>query len=86
VARYTARRLLQAIIVIFGITIAAFSINFLAGDPTYVLIGDMRGMTEEDIQAFRHRMGFDPEKFTYIFSQISSAHDRSDWVAIQACY
>jgi peptide/nickel transport system permease protein len=73
VARYTARRLLQAIIVIFGITIAAFSINFLAGDPTYVLIGDMRGMTEEDIQAFRHRMGFDRPILVQYFDWLKNA-------------
>ena len=72
-ARYTARRLLQAIIVIFGITIAAFSINFLAGDPTYVLIGDMRGMTEEDIQAFRHRMGFDRPILVQYFDWLKNA-------------
>jgi peptide/nickel transport system permease protein len=59
VTQYVIRRLLQAVIVVFGVTIAAFSINFLAGDPTYVLIGDMRGMTQDDIQAFRERMGFD---------------------------
>ncbi len=57
--QYVIRRLLQAVIVVLGVTIAAFSINFLAGDPTYVLIGDMRGMTHEDVQEFRHRMGFD---------------------------
>ncbi|MEN6299740.1 MAG: ABC transporter permease [Anaerolineaceae bacterium] len=73
VARYTTRRLLQAIIVIFGITIAAFSINFLAGDPTYVLIGDMRGMTEEDIQAFRHRMGFDRPILVQYFDWLKNA-------------
>jgi peptide/nickel transport system permease protein len=65
--------LLQAIIVIFGITIAAFSINFLAGDPTYVLIGDMRGMTEEDIQAFRHRMGFDRPILVQYFDWLKNA-------------
>ena len=56
---YAIRRLLQAVIVIIGVTMAAFSINFLAGDPTYVLMGDMRGRSRADIQEFRHRMGFD---------------------------
>ncbi len=58
-SHYLIRRLLQALIVVIGVTIAAFAINFLAGDPTYVLIGDIRGMTQQDIQDFRHRMGFD---------------------------
>lgn len=57
--RYTIRRLLEAVIVIIGVTIAAFSISFLAGDPTYIYIGEMKGLTPEDVQAFRHRMGFD---------------------------
>jgi peptide/nickel transport system permease protein len=56
---YTIRRFLQAILVILGVTIAAFSINFLAGDPTYALLGDLRGLSNQDIQDFRHRMGFD---------------------------
>jgi ABC-type dipeptide/oligopeptide/nickel transport system permease component len=57
--QYTVRRLLQAIIVLFGVTIVTFSVNFLAGDPTYTLLGDVRGMTQEQIDAFRHKMGFD---------------------------
>ena len=52
---------------------AAFSINFLAGDPTYVLIGDMRGMTEQDIQEFRHRMGFDRPVPVQYFDWLSKA-------------
>jgi peptide/nickel transport system permease protein len=56
---YIIRRFLQAILVILGVTIAAFSINFLAGDPTYALLGDLRGLSNQDIQDFRHRMGFD---------------------------
>ena len=57
--QYIIRRMFQAVFVILGVTMAAFAINFLAGDPTYVLIGNMRGMTRQDIQDFRHRMGFD---------------------------
>lgn len=71
--QYVIRRMLQAILVIFGVTIAAFSINFLAGDPTYVLIGDMRGMTQEDIQAFRHRMGFDRPVTVQYFDWLGKA-------------
>jgi peptide/nickel transport system permease protein len=71
--QYVIRRFLQAILVIIGVTIAAFGINFLAGDPTYVLIGDMRGMTSEDIQEFRHRMGFDRPIPVQYFDWFSSA-------------
>nr|HPL58576.1 ABC transporter permease [Flexilinea sp.] len=39
----------------------------------YVLIGDMRGMTEEDIQAFRHRMGFDRPILVQYFDWLKNA-------------
>lgn len=70
---YTIRRLLQAVIVIIGVTMAAFSINFLAGDPTYVLMGDMRGRSRADIQEFRHRMGFDRPIPVQYFEWLSKA-------------
>lgn len=71
--QYTIRRLLQAIIVLFGVTIVAFGVNFLAGDPTYTLLGEVRGMTEADIQAFRHRMGFDRPVPVQYFDWLSNA-------------
>lgn len=71
--QYVIRRLLQAVIVIIGVTMAAFGINFLAGDPTYVLIGDMRGMTQADIQDFRERMGFDRPIPVQYFDWLSKA-------------
>jgi len=60
VTRYVVRRLLQAIVVVFGVSLISFSIIFLTGDPTYLLLGDVSGgMTKEQIDEFRHRMGFD---------------------------
>jgi len=56
---YVARRLLQSILVIFGVTIIAFSVIFLTGDPTYLLLGEGGGLTEEQVAEFRHQMGFD---------------------------
>ena len=71
---YTIRRLLQAIIVVIGVTIVAFSINFLAGDPTLVILGgEPRGMTREDIDAFRHEMGFDRPVLVQYFDWLGSA-------------
>jgi len=32
--RYVARRLLQTLVVVFGVSIAAFGMSFLTGDPT----------------------------------------------------
>jgi ABC-type dipeptide/oligopeptide/nickel transport system permease component len=49
---------LQGLIVIIGVTMIAYGVLFLTGDPTYLLL-DVRGMTDEQIAAFRSRMGFD---------------------------
>ena len=58
--RYVVRRLLQAVIVVFGVSIAAFGMSFLTGDPTEVILGDGADrMSVEEIQAFRVKMGFD---------------------------
>jgi peptide/nickel transport system permease protein len=58
--RYVVRRLLQSIVVVFGVSIVAFGMTFLTGDPTEVILGDRADqMSTEDIQAFRVRMGFD---------------------------
>ncbi len=54
---YIVRRLAQAIIVVFGVSIMAFGLMFLTGDPSSVMIGD--DWTTEQVAEFRHRMGFD---------------------------
>jgi peptide/nickel transport system permease protein len=58
--RYVIRRLLQSIVVVFGVSVVAFGMTFLTGDPTEVILGDRADqMSIEDIEAFRARMGFD---------------------------
>src|SRR6476660_8723501 len=58
--RYIIRRLLQAIVVVFGVSVAAFGMSFLTGDPTEVILGDGADrMTVAQIQEFRTKMGFD---------------------------
>ena len=57
--RYMARRLLQSVVVIFGVTLIAFGVMFLSGDPTYLLLGEVGGLSEEQIAEFRSQMGFD---------------------------
>lgn len=76
--RYIIRRLLEAVVVVFGVTVAAFSISFLSGDPTYILIGETKGLTQEDIQAFRHRMGFDRPVAVQYFDWLNKAI-HGDW-------
>lgn len=56
---YLIRRLLQTILVMLGVTAIAFGAMFLNGDPTLLLLGETKGMTQADIEAFRHEMGFD---------------------------
>lgn len=56
--RYIANRVFQALIVIFVVTIIAFSLVRIApGDPAQLMLGDLA--TEEDIQATREYLGLD---------------------------
>jgi peptide/nickel transport system permease protein len=58
--RYVARRLLQSVFVVFGVSIVAFGLLFLTGDPTEVILGDSADrMTVSQIQDFRVKMGLD---------------------------
>ncbi|MEM7129420.1 MAG: nickel ABC transporter permease [Chloroflexota bacterium] len=57
---YIIRRLLQTLLVIFGVSIVSFGLMFLTGDPTELLLGAGADfMTHEEIEAYRHAMGFD---------------------------
>ncbi len=57
---FIVRRLLQTIIVVFGVSIMAFGLMFLTGDPTEVLLGEGADtMTVEEINEYRHKRGFD---------------------------
>jgi peptide/nickel transport system permease protein len=72
--RYVVRRLLQSIVVVFGVSIVAFGMNFLTGDPTEVILGDRADqMSVEDIQAFRVRMGFDRPWYVQYFDFVINA-------------
>jgi len=72
--RYVVRRLLQSIVVVFGVSIVAFGMTFLTGDPTEVILGDRAyQMSIEDIQAFRTRMGFDRPWYVQYFDFVFSA-------------
>ncbi len=54
---YIARRLLQSILVLLGVTLLSFLTLHLAGDPTYLYVSE-RASTEE-IEMTRQRLGFD---------------------------
>jgi len=53
---YLARRLLQSLLVLVGVSFVVFAILFLTGDPALVLLPP--DASAADIAAFRERMGF----------------------------
>ncbi|MCB2130710.1 MAG: ABC transporter permease [Rhodobacteraceae bacterium] len=55
--RFIIKRLSLAILVALTVSVIAFSLTFLAGDPAVALAGD--GATAADIEALRARYGFD---------------------------
>ena len=55
--QYIVRRLLQSIIVIFGVTLLSFLTLHLAGDPTYFYVSERA--SEEEINETRIKLGFD---------------------------
>jgi len=61
---YIARRLLQTIIVILGVTLLAFASLHLSGDPTALYVNERA--SKEEIERVRHILGFDrplPEQY-----------------------
>jgi peptide/nickel transport system permease protein len=57
---YLIRRLLQTFIVVFGVSVIAFGLMFLTGDPAVVMLGSgAELMTQKQIDDFRHARGFD---------------------------
>ena len=64
--RYIARRAAQGAIVLLGVSVIVFSLMHLAGDPVAVLLP--LDTPPEQIDAFRHEMGFDrPVPVQYLF-------------------
>ena len=70
---FLVRRLLQTIVVMIGVTAISFGAMFLKGDPTLMLLGETRGMTQADVDAFRQRMGFDRPVIVQYFDWLSQA-------------
>jgi peptide/nickel transport system permease protein len=57
VVQYVVRRILQSAVVVVGVSVLSFWVMFLNGDPTSVMVPS--NWTTQQIQAFRHQMGFD---------------------------
>jgi len=72
--RYVIRRLLQSVIVVFGVSVVAFGMLFMTGDPTEVILRDAADhMTVEQIQEFRVKMGFDRPWYVQYLSFVGNA-------------
>jgi peptide/nickel transport system permease protein len=69
--RYLIRRLLQALLVVFGVSIVSFGMMFLSGDPASAMAGD--NWTREQIEDFRQQMGFDRPWYVQYGDFLSSA-------------
>jgi peptide/nickel transport system permease protein len=61
---FIARRLVQSVIVIIGVTLITFTALQMSGDPTYLYVSERA--TEAEIQRTREALGFDrplPEQY-----------------------
>jgi ABC-type dipeptide/oligopeptide/nickel transport system permease component len=58
---FLLRRLLQSLVVLFGVSFVVFAILFLTGDPALVLLPP--DATPEDVRRFREVMGFNDPFF-----------------------
>jgi ABC-type dipeptide/oligopeptide/nickel transport system permease component len=65
---YLTRRLLQTILVIFGVTLLSFITLHLAGDPTYLYVSERA--SEEEIAETRAKLGFDRPLYEQYLSYV----------------
>ena len=54
---YLTRRLVQSVIVVFGVTVITFLALHIGGDPTYLYVSERA--SQEEIAATRAKLGFD---------------------------
>ena len=69
-AQYIIRRLLQAVLVIFGVVTVVFVILHLTGDPVRLMLGDQA--SEADITSVRHQLGLDRPVYQQYFAYLGS--------------
>jgi peptide/nickel transport system permease protein len=86
---YIIRRLLHGVLVLFGVSVIVFLLMHLGGDPVAVLLP--LDAPPEQVEAFRHEMGFDrplPVQYFYFLSRAVrgdfgySYHYRTDAMSI----
>ncbi|MEM6285191.1 MAG: ABC transporter permease [Chloroflexota bacterium] len=62
---FIIRRLLQSLVVIWGVTLLTFFTLHLAGDPTYLYVSERA--SEEEVAEMRARLGFDKPLYQQYF-------------------
>jgi len=73
VTGYIVRRLLQGVIVMFGVTTLIFVMSRLSGDPVALIAGS--SATSEDVERMRHQFGLDqPLPVQYVTFLSLAAH------------
>ena len=66
--RYVLKRLLTAVVAFFGITIIAYVLaTLMPGSPLDLLIQPESGITKEELEVIRHRMGLDRPVYVQYF-------------------
>ena len=73
---YVTRRLLQSLLVLFGVSFVVFFILHLTGDPALVLLPP--DASAEDVQRFREAMGFN-DPFVVQYGRFLSGALRGDF-------
>ena len=68
---YVVRRLGQAVFVLVGVTALSFGTLFLSGDPTILMASET--WTREQMEEFRHQMGFDRPWFVQYLDFLGKA-------------
>jgi peptide/nickel transport system permease protein len=69
--RYITRQLIQVVVVIFGISILAFAILHVLGDPVLLLLPQNAG--KEEFERYRHLLGLDRPLYVQYWKFVSRA-------------
>jgi ABC-type dipeptide/oligopeptide/nickel transport system permease component len=69
--RYIARQLIQLVVVVFGISLLAFSILHVLGDPVLLLLPQNAG--KDEFERYRHLLGLDRPLYVQYWKFVSHA-------------
>ncbi len=84
---YIANRLLQTVVVIIGISMIAFTITYLVGDPLAVLLP--LDAPKEQREVFRHALGLDqplPVQYYHFVARVATGNFGDSYVIHKPAY